>query len=696
MTGETARAVSVIVPFHGRKAEANTVLERLQKMDLGPGGEAILVDNTPAGVVVGLSSGAVRVIAATREESSYYARNAGAEAARNPWLLFLDADCEPDAELVARYAEEVARAGSPQLGALAGSVLPAPGQRSLLATYATSRGHVQAERHLRGPLPPAGITANLLVRGAAWEAIGGFQEGIRSAGDIEFSWRLQEAGWELRPLSSAVVFHSYPRRLRPMLGKAVRYGSGRAWLDRRYRGRSPRPRLARPLARCAAGTIVWTVALQPRRALYKAIDAAWLCADAYGYARVENRSPQRGRARDGAKGVRRLLVMTDNFPARSETFVLAELRELRRLGFGIRIESSARPKLIERAAQREFSVAYLEDDPTLLKLGSLAWLVGRHPLRSIADLRQRRRWRREEAVWPLRALAPAARRAARAGEAQIHVHFAAGAALNALRIGRLLAIPYSLTAHAYDIYREPRNLPEKLRAAAFVTSGCDYTVRHLRELGGDGAAVHRIVMGIDPAALRRSRPYPGGGTVVGVGRLIEKKGFEYLVEAAGLLGSASPLKGVVIVGDGPRRAALRELISRHGLERVVELAGWRDPAAVGELLEGADLLAMPCVVAADGDRDSMPVAVKEAMAMEVPVVASDEVGLPELVRPPWGRLVPPRDAKALAAAIAELLALPSEERVAMGRAGRAHVIEHANVERETAKLAALLQGTTEG
>jgi colanic acid/amylovoran biosynthesis glycosyltransferase len=99
---------------------------------------------------------------------------------------------------------------------------------------------------------------------------------------------------------------------------------------------------------------------------------------------------------------------------------------------------------------------------------------------------------------------------------------------------------------------------------------------------------------------------------------------------------------------------------------------------------------MPCVVAPDGDRDSMPVVVKEAMAMELMVVATDEVGLPECVRAPWGRLVPPGDPDALRAALEEVLALPVEERAAAGAAGRAWVLEHADVQRETARLAALI------
>jgi glycosyltransferase involved in cell wall biosynthesis len=98
------------------------------------------------------------------------------------------------------------------------------------------------------------------------------------------------------------------------------------------------------------------------------------------------------------------------------------------------------------------------------------------------------------------------------------------------------------------------------------------------------------------------------------------------------------------------------------------------------------------VVAANGDRDTMPVVVKEALAMEIPVVASDAVGLPEVVRPEWGRLVSPGDAEALARALDEVLSLPPEERAAMGRAGREFVADHCNVRTETARLAGWMAG----
>ncbi|HEV2786544.1 MAG TPA: glycosyltransferase, partial [Solirubrobacteraceae bacterium] len=146
-----------------------------------------------------------------------------------------------------------------------------------------------------------------------------------------------------------------------------------------------------------------------------------------------------------------------------------------------------------------------------------------------------------------------------------------------------------------------------------------------------------------------------------------------------------------IVGDGPLRAALEGQAARAGAADRIEFAGSLAPADVRAALDDADVLAMPCVVAPDGDRDSMPVVVKEAMAMELLVVASDEVGLPECVREPWGMLCPPGDADALAAALRDVLARPPHERARAGRAGREWVSANADVATETARMVAVLQ-----
>ena len=377
----------------------------------------------------------------------------------------------------------------------------------------------------------------------------------------------------------------------------------------------------------------------------------------------------------------RIVFVLDQWPELSETFVVNELQALRRLGHDVRVQAARRAPSPNPEAPDDVDVELLAERGGWR---DLLWLVARRPAACLADVAHRRRWRREEWARPLRLLAGPARRALEGGDGHLHAHFAAGAALDAMRLAALTGLPYSVTAHAYDIFARPRNLREKLERATAVFTGCAYNVGRLRALA-PAADVHEIVMGVDAAAFRRSRPLPGGRAVLAVGRLVEKKGFSVLVDAAARVGDVE----VRIIGDGPLRPALERQIARSGAP--VELLGARPPAAVLDALQDADVLAMPCVVARDGDRDSMPVVVKEAMALELLVVASDEVGLPECVLAPWGYLAAPGDAEALAAALRAALALGREERAAAGAAARAWVCEHADVDTETAAMAAVIE-----
>jgi colanic acid/amylovoran biosynthesis glycosyltransferase len=378
----------------------------------------------------------------------------------------------------------------------------------------------------------------------------------------------------------------------------------------------------------------------------------------------------------------RIVFVLDQWPELSETFVVNELQALRRIGHRVRVQAARRAPHANPEAPADVDVDLLDDARPAWR--DLLWLAARRPLACIRDLAGRRRWRREEWVRPLRALAPAARRIVDRGDEHLHAHFAAGAALDAMRLARLTDRPYSVTAHAYDIFAQPRNLREKLERAALVFTGCDYNVVRLRELA-PAADVHEVVMGVDAGAFRRTRPLPGGRRVLAVARLVEKKGLDVLVDAAAQLADVE----VLVIGDGPLRGALQERIARTGAP--VRLLGDRAPAQVADALQDADVLAMPCIVARDGDRDSMPVVVKEAMATELLVVASDEVGLPECVMAPWGFLAPPGDAPALAAALRAALALDPDARAAAGAAARAWVRAHADVDAETATMASLIE-----
>lgn len=381
----------------------------------------------------------------------------------------------------------------------------------------------------------------------------------------------------------------------------------------------------------------------------------------------------------------KLLFVLDQWPELSETFVVNELAALRRQGHAVRVQAA-------RVAPHPNPEAPDDVDVKLLGTGpawrDLAWLAARRPVACATDVARRLRWRREEWVRPLRALAGPARRILTGGDEHLHAHFAGGAALDALRLAALTGRPYSVTAHAYDIFASPRNLREKLERAAAVFTGCDYNVVRLRELA-PAADVHEVVMGVDASAFAARAPLPGGRVVLAVGRLVEKKGFDVLVAAAAQVADVE----VRIVGDGPLCDALAQRIAETGAP--VTLLGSAPPAAVLAAMRDADVLAMPCVVARDGDRDSMPVVVKEAMAMGLLVVASDEVGLPECVFAPWGFLAPPGNAAALASALGQALALAPHERRAAGEAARAWVREHADVDRETARMAAVISRALE-
>ena len=233
--------VSIVMPFAGSRAEAEAALAALRALDTGPGDELILADNSG----VAAADERVIVVPATGEQSPSHARNAGAARASRDWILFLDADCRAPADLLDVFfgipvAEDV--------GALAGAVVPTAGLRSrppLAVRYGTAKSFLDQDAHLAHPFMPRAVAANLLVRREAFEAVGGFYEGVRAAEDTDFSWRLQRAGWRLEGRSAATVEHRYRTTVRALRRQWRGYAAGRAWLGRRYEGFAPEPALTR-------------------------------------------------------------------------------------------------------------------------------------------------------------------------------------------------------------------------------------------------------------------------------------------------------------------------------------------------------------------------------------------------------------------------------------------------------------------
>ena len=684
-------AVSVVVPFAGSREQAVRLLAAFARLAVEEADEVLVVDNGGAGGFDGLElPPRFEVVLADAERSSYYARNRGAESARNPWILFVDGDCRPVENLIDAYFE------APPGGltrAVGGRIQTVASESTLAARWATSRSLVNQARSLQLAFGPAVATGNMLVRRAAFEEVGGFAEGIVSGGDLELCWRLHGGAWAIEYRERAAVEHPPKATIADLRLQIARWAAGNAWQERHLPGSSPPPPLAKSIARALLGGLRGAFRLRLESARLAFVDIVVALTRALG--RLGDNAAPRSIHPAGAAGS--IAVFVDVFPAVSESFVASEARALTKLGWRVRIEAAARPRAPLLGGSREWRVDWWEDQGPVSRIRALIRLLARHPIRCLIDLAGRRHWPTAEAM-PLRGIAPLAERLSELGDDHVHVHFAGPAATHGLRAGRLAGVPVSVAAHAYDIYAGPTALAEKLGRSRFVAASCDYTRRDLEAIAGPRHAgkVKRIVMGVDGEHFRRSRPYPGGRHVVAIGRYVEKKGFIHLLDAAALLRDRGGAVRLTIAGDGPLRSLLERRVGELGLGASVELPRAPGPAWVRGLLDRADLLAMPCVVAADGDRDSMPVVVKEALAMAVPVVTSDEVGLPEMVKPGWGRLVAPADPEALAGAIAALLELPAGERAEMGRAGRAFVLEHCDPRREAGRLTEAIRASASG
>lgn len=272
---------------------------------------------------------------------------------------------------------------------------------------------------------------------------------------------------------------------------------------------------------------------------------------------------------------------------------------------------------------------------------------------------------------------------------QIHAHFIDRAATVALVAARLMKVPYSVTAHANDIYVNPILLPEKLAEARFVATCTGYNEHHLAQQG-EGLFNHKlncIYHGLEASKYRPTAFLPPGKKLLlAVGQLKEKKGFSYLLMACQRLMAKGYEFECQIVGEGPLRKTLEAQIRRLSLDKTVTLCGALPHSEVISKYRQASIFTLPAILSADGDRDGIPNVILEAMAMQLPIVSTQHSGIPEVIKDGInGFLVPPADDAALANALASLLDDPGKRRQ-MGLKGRQTVNEKFDLKRNVKRL----------
>jgi glycosyltransferase involved in cell wall biosynthesis len=368
-------------------------------------------------------------------------------------------------------------------------------------------------------------------------------------------------------------------------------------------------------------------------------------------------------------GRARLVYVLGAFPSLSETFILREMVALEQMGFhvtpvclvptpdGQPVHAEAEP-FVARALHRPrpFSAASLG---ALLRaclqrplgVASASWFL-------VRELILRPGWARE-LVSAYLAAAYFASRLRRRDLRHVHAHWAGATASVGIMLAEMCGCAFSLSCHVEIFRPEIRLLSRKLREADFVTVCTQYGLERLQRSHSLIAAekLHLIHHGVDAARLAAEThvdyPLP---LILSVGRLVEKKGFPFLLQAAAILSGQGMQFELIIVGDGPLRDELERLVGGLGLRDKVIFAGALTQEELGHVFRRADALALASIIGQDGDRDGLPNVILEAMAYGVPVVASNITAIPEAVIPEeTGLLAAPGSPQELAAQLERAL-----------------------------------------
>jgi colanic acid/amylovoran biosynthesis glycosyltransferase len=373
-----------------------------------------------------------------------------------------------------------------------------------------------------------------------------------------------------------------------------------------------------------------------------------------------------------------VLYLVSRFPNVSETFVVRELNQVAdtegvEAGLGA-LFPPTNPFLHPAAARW---VPVLRRPSTVEAAAAMLWWARRRPLRLLSSslavaagyARRPRLMVRALATVPI--AAAHARKLRERPVDHIHAHFASYPALAAWLCRQLTGIPYSFTAHAHDIFVQQCFLGRKIDDADFVATISQYNIDFLTGLGGRDTPLRLVHCGIDPSGYPfRPREIPASGPVrfACVASLQEYKGHRFLLEALAVRGAELDRIELDLIGAGKLQGELETLARRLGLADRVHLHGSLAEDEVARMLDRADAFVLPSIVAADGRQDGVPVALMEAIACGLPVVASRLSGIPELVREgESGVLARPGDAGDLAAALRRLVTGEAELDLAAGR-----------------------------
>jgi colanic acid/amylovoran biosynthesis glycosyltransferase len=395
---------------------------------------------------------------------------------------------------------------------------------------------------------------------------------------------------------------------------------------------------------------------------------------------------------------RRLAYLLSVYPAISHTFLLNEISELRKRGFVIDVASINKPKW----------AGSMISDSVAGALQTTFYVKARKPLHlcrlllKVLVTRPDVVCRGLFAVWQLESRSAAATIFSlfylvealilgdwlcRHGHTHLHIHFGGPVATVGILTSMAWRIPYSLTIHGpeefYDV--DKSYLRKKVEKARFVLCISDYCRSQLMKLSEPAQwdKLHVVRLGVDAHlfAPRLERKNDGGLVLVCVGRLVPDKGYLVLLRAFSRLLSGGYKLRLRIIGDGTERRRMESFILDNRLGDSVTLEGALNHDATRELLAQADIFVLASFA------EGLPVALMEAMAMEIPCVSTYIAGIPELIRSEVdGLLVPASSEESLVEALARLI-MNADLRRSLARSGRQRVLDLYNLDANACMLA---------
>ncbi len=405
-------------------------------------------------------------------------------------------------------------------------------------------------------------------------------------------------------------------------------------------------------------------------------------------------------------GPGRVAVVLKGYPRLSETFIAQELLELQKRGLSFRIVSlrhptdgARHPVHEEISAPLTYLPEYLKDEPGRVLA---AWRrarrlpgYGRAFRAFLKDLR------RDPTPNRGRRFGQACVLAAELGEETdfLYAHFLHTPASVARYAALMLDLPWGCSAHAKDIWTSPDwEKREKLAELAWLVTCTQSGARHLAGLSCEPEKVRLVYHGLDltrfpprsaPQSQRDGSDPADPAILLSVGRLVEKKGYDTLLEALAALPEGLCWR-FVHIGGGALSERLRAQAERLGLNQRIDWLGAQPQAAVKAALAEADLFVLPSRIAGSGDRDGLPNVLMEAQSQAVACLSTAISAIPELiVDGETGLLVPPDDPAALTEALDRLIRDPAL-RARLGEAGEARLRQDFGLDANIAGLAGLL------